>query len=168
MTIERSARGAKPCSWCYPRCDAYGTRLRNIVWSLSEFTFLGKEMLDGRPAMTYSFRTAPKIPQKYKSDEKLKFLLKFAIGTEGALWIDEEDRIAFRCEGRNYKTVVRSPGFLVGGSEIRKGSRWEWHLEKSESTWFPTEIRQKIPYLNRFRRRIRETVWRFDNFRMIQ
>ena len=117
--------------------------------------------------MVYSFRTAPKMSKQHKADQKLRFILKYVVGTEGTLWIDESDRMAVKCEGKNYRTVARSGGFGVSGDSIKKGSTWAWQLKKSGDSWLPIFIMEARRYQRNFRRRITETVTRCEDFSRI-
>ena len=85
--LEPAVRGFVPCSPCYFFCREHGRSVRDFVWRLTNVTFVERQTLDGRATMVYSFRTAPKIPKEYKASRNLKY----AIGTEGTLWIDELD-----------------------------------------------------------------------------
>lgn len=164
VVIEGPANLSKPCAHCYFGCAPVGRTVRDTVWNLTDFAFLRRELLDGRSTMVYSFRTAARIP-KQQRDKTVKFLLKFAIGTEGTLWIDEQDRIAVKCEGRNYKTVVRARS-ITSSAEIKKGSFWEWKLQKLGDSWLPVHLTEGVPYTTNFvHRRIQQTVTRCDNFR---
>ena len=131
----------------------------DMIWDVTEFTFVGREMLDGRATMVYSFRTVPEVPEQHRADRRRKRNLKFVIGIEGTLWMDELDRVAVKSEARNYKGVM-----LGGGFSFKKGSYWEWQLKKSGDTWLPLFVMSAGPSVDKFRRRIVQTVLRFSDF----
>ena len=58
---------------------------RDQLWGFTEFEQLGREALDGRDIIVFSFRTKKKAPPH--TDRGVDWWIK----TKGRLWIDEED-----------------------------------------------------------------------------
>ena len=144
-------------------CHKTGEALRDIIWDLTEFGFVRWEVLEGRATGVFSYRTVPKIPKQHKTaDRWIKRSLKDVVGIEGTLWIDEQDRVAVKGEGKNYRTIPMglSPA-------IQKGTYWAWQLRKSGDRWLPVFLMKASPYLDNFRRRIVQGVGRFEDFRRI-
>ncbi len=144
-------------------CYKTGEAIRDIIWDLTEFGFVRWEVLEGRATGVFSYRTAPKIPKQYETaDRWIKRSLKDVVGIKGTLWIDEQDRVAVKGEGKNYRTIP-----LGLSPAIQKGTYWAWQLRESGDRWLPVFLMKASPYLDHFRRRIVQGVGRFEDFRRI-
>ncbi|MFQ5741729.1 MAG: hypothetical protein ACE5JX_22255, partial [Acidobacteriota bacterium] len=132
-TYQRTREGMV----AYPQeFDDRWKKIRDFIWSITEFQFLRREKLEGRQSLLYSFRTPKRVPKS--GDRTLDQGFRRVPKRRGRMWFDGVDGELVRVEGEYYGTVVLATRFVFGGVEIKKGTRWSWQMTRTPSgDWVP-------------------------------
>jgi len=138
--------------------------IKDLIWAITSFSLLGRERLNGRDSIVFSFRTESDFKER---PPKMRFrsLLRSALSTEGKAWFDEEDHRLVKVEGRYYRGVEFTRGFITS-SGARKGETFGWQLKKIDDAWLPDYMRKQYPVKGLwFKKGYRQLLERFTNFR---
>jgi len=98
---------------------------------LGAFTNPRRTQIDGRDTIAVDFGGDPKAKTRNSMEDVLRDLA-------GTVWVDEQDRMLVRVEGRFVNSFKIGAGLVVN---IRGGTHFKWQLAKiNDEVWLPAMI----------------------------